>query len=175
MKEAIIGYVTGVINGHQREIEGLLKARYTPEEITEHQDYVNELSDLLTFVEDSKEEESQSSETIYSAGQYESLGKQIEQYKECLHNGDAERIRLRGINDKLESEATGLSLRISAMQFEAKDKNRQIEKLNSKITEWEKNNSKQMQKIEEFRKDNIAWQNACIDLKNKLEKLEGIK
>ena len=56
MKEAIIGYVTALINNHSRKL-GKVK-EVTPSGITSNtQIYINELNDLLDFVEDSKEEE----------------------------------------------------------------------------------------------------------------------
>jgi chromosome segregation ATPase len=147
MKEAIIGYVTGMVNIHQMSAESFEGSGETIALDFVHNAIANELISLLDFIEDSKEEESQSSETIYRAGQYESLVKQLEQLKECLHSGDAERIVLR----------------------------KRARELQDKITEWEKNNSKQLQKIKELREDNISWQNTCNILKDKLEKWEGTK
>lgn len=85
MKEALIALLTVTINRYSRHDKGsLIKA----------ETIIKDLTDILDYIEGSKEE-TQSGETIYRAGQYESLCKQIEQLKECLHDGDAEIITLR--------------------------------------------------------------------------------
>jgi len=51
MREAIIGYITGIINNHLRETEGKDKVHSMY-----HKEFANELSDLLDFVEDQEGE-----------------------------------------------------------------------------------------------------------------------
>lgn len=58
MKEAIIGYITGMINNHQRIVDSLTRFKYSDSEINRHKNILNELSDLLDFIEDMPEEKS---------------------------------------------------------------------------------------------------------------------
>lgn len=52
MKEAIIGYVKGMINNRQRIIDQLIRVNGPDNRINCHENILNELSDLLCFIEE---------------------------------------------------------------------------------------------------------------------------
>lgn len=56
VKQAITGYITGMINNHYRIIESMKKNGFKDHSIQLHENCINELNDLLDFVGDIPEE-----------------------------------------------------------------------------------------------------------------------
>jgi signal transduction histidine kinase len=115
LKEAIIGYVTGLINIHQLSAESFEGSGEQISAVETHNYLTKELSDLLDFIENMAEEDK--TDLIKTKGMVEGL----------LRSNSEYRHRMQAIEDE-------------------------NKKLNGKITDWKKNNSKQLQKIEELRK-----------------------
>ena len=153
MKEAIIGYITGIINNHLRIVESLKEFHYPKQQIIEHQNYINELNDLLDFVEDSKEEKSylQKVELIPDKKKDE----EILYYRKKI-KGMAEDISNRG--DRISE------LRDTTIKYIEEN-----EKLRSKIAEREKTNSKLMQQNESIGRTCNSLFKENKEIKEKLE------
>ena len=56
MKDKIAGYITGIVNNHIRIVKSMKENGYSRVTIQSHENYTNELSDLLDYVMDIPEE-----------------------------------------------------------------------------------------------------------------------
>ncbi|WP_373899309.1 hypothetical protein ACER0A_002070 [Haloimpatiens sp. FM7315] len=120
MKQAIMSYITALINVHNNALERITD-RATNSNI---KTFINELNDLLNFIADSPEEKHIT--IILNKKDNETLRKRIKELEESCEN----------------------------------------------MCEVERNLHEQ---IKQLRADNLMWQNACNQLREKLEKLEAIK
>lgn len=85
MKESVTGYLTGMINNHQRIVDSLIKFHYPETKINEHKNHVNELRDLLDFVEDIPEENTEVLQLKNKVRDYEDSIKSMTIVEKNLH------------------------------------------------------------------------------------------
>lgn len=106
MKQAVTGYITALINSHERRINNLNNIKVPDNVIKNYEEFKNELCDLLDFVEDIPQEVKDPGTVIINANdaEIENLKKYIRELEDSCENMCTVERNLREKIRKLEGE-----------------------------------------------------------------------
>jgi len=144
LKAEIMGYITGITNNHLRIVASMEKYGFEETLTAIHENVIDELNDLLTFVEDVPEETEFTKVVLAKEGVKMPMSKFTTELYDII--GD------------LQDQKEVLEKRV-----------KELEESCQNMCDVDRNLQK---KIKELKTTNHDWQNACIMLKEKNEELE---